>query len=349
MIPIAKPLSAERLDYFLNKLTLPPQIEQALVKQGALSISISGGADSHAMLLLLRELCQRRSWMQQGLRVCIHHADLHESDWEYTPEMVQRQAEASGYPLHVVSNRTKRSLIELWQGKLERNPARIPFSSAQARDCTSDMKVRVINSDIIRWVSRGVVVCAVGIRREESPRRRQAPEYFERAGVNLKSRKRMGYTWHPLLYFTKAEVFEVLGYSLADLQRLQAIVATVPNQAAKISRIRELDTGLHPAYLLGSTRMSCSICALGSQHDIEVGAVNNVEYLRSLVELEIKSGFAFQHKKYLGVRFRHLLTLDQQQRFDEMIERGGSGEAHDRPQQPDQGSLLLTRQLSLFE
>jgi hypothetical protein len=79
--------------------------------------------------------------------------------------------------------------------------------------------------------------------------------------------------------------------------------------------VLETNWQFHPAYLLGSERLSCSICILASKNDLLVGIEHNPAYYRDLVDLEIERGWSFQKGRYLAELRPDLLTQQQRQAF----------------------------------
>ena len=106
----------------------------------------------------------------------------------------------------------------------------------------------------------------------------------------MHTQTRLALNWLPIHEYTESQVWEACGHSQdeIDLRRFQ--YACGLHDAA-------LDgwTG-HPAYVYGSTRLSCALCVLASRNDLEVGARHNPELHRHLSELEQIGGATFRHK-----------------------------------------------------
>ena len=83
----------------------------------------------------------------------------------------------------------------------------------------------------------------------------------------------------------------------------------------KIQRKMEQAFTAHVAYLRGNNRVSCALCPLANKNDLANGARYNPGLFRELVEIEITSGFSFQHKRWLADFAPELLTADQRQRL----------------------------------
>lgn len=169
-----------------GSIPIPKPVQDVLRAGAALSINISGGKDSQALLRHLAGHPDRSSWTGD---VFAHHADLGRSEWFDTPSTVEDQADRSGLPL-VISRRTQGDLIDhigQRRKKLrqdmryippsERQGGQIPtgkvyWPSASQRYCTSDMKRAPIQKYLRRY---DLVVIALGIRRYESKARQTKP------------------------------------------------------------------------------------------------------------------------------------------------------------------------------
>ena len=161
----------------MRPLAIPEAIRAALEDGAVLAISMSGGKDSLAMATALVEQVDRESWPGEVYAI---HSDLgrmewggyeNEEHWLSTLGHVRSQAQRLGLPL-VVVRREDRDLLGHIQARRERladQGRAIPFwPSAASRYCTSDMKRAVIDKYLRR---HDFVVCAMGIRRDESARR----------------------------------------------------------------------------------------------------------------------------------------------------------------------------------
>jgi 3'-phosphoadenosine 5'-phosphosulfate sulfotransferase (PAPS reductase)/FAD synthetase len=148
-------------------------IEEVLRRKDcALAINISGGKDSQAMLEHLGERAIRESWK---CKIFIIHADLGRIEWPQTKEFVEKLAKSVELPL-VVVKRDKGDMIDRWQERyqtLNSQGNSKPFwSSANARYCTSDLKIQPINKYLRQFK---LVVSAMGIRADESRNRAKKP------------------------------------------------------------------------------------------------------------------------------------------------------------------------------
>ena len=177
-----------------------PEFIQKIMGQGAaLSVSISGGKDSDAMLRFLVKLYQANGW-EGGLSTLF--CELGRIEWLGVTEHISKLCRDLSVPL--VRLLPKRSMIEEWQHRYEtiisKQESKPFWSSASARYCTDREKTQTANkflrsSDIAEkpfWSSASArfctkhektqpadkllrghqfVVCAIGLRAEESSAR----------------------------------------------------------------------------------------------------------------------------------------------------------------------------------
>lgn len=297
----------------LTKLAIPPDIERALDSGASLVISISGGKDSDAMCQLLPALHRARGWTGQ---IALVHADLKDSEWSMTQEYVQRRAAELGLPLHIVT-RERGSLLEQMQQRYQKRPDAPPFPSAAARYCTADHKRTPIDRFLRRFQPRGTVICAIGIRAEESPARARKPTFRLRESVT--TRERIAYDWHPLFNFTVDDVWSALDVGLERLDEVREQARAIRSTGGTWQQaISEIGWRWHPAYALGNKRLSCSICVLASRADLLNGIDLQPDYYRKLVDLELQSGFSFRQGLWLADLRPDLLTNEQLERFRQL-------------------------------
>lgn len=298
------------MDDLLDKVCLPGDIEHVLNKGANLVISISGGKDSDAMCQLLPALHRARGWSGQ---MALVHADLKDGEWLMTSGYLQQRASALGLPLHVVT-RKQGTLLEQIRQRHQKRPGAPPFPSAAARYCTADHKRTPIDSFLRRFQPTGTVVCAIGIRAEESPARAKKPTFRLRESVT--ARERAVYDWHPLFHFTATEVWAALGVSPEHLHEVREQTRVIRSQGGTWQQaIAEAGWHWHPAYALGNERLSCSICVLASKNDLLNGIHFHPDYYRHLVDLELQSGFSFRQGLWLADLRPDLLTDEQVERF----------------------------------
>lgn len=233
-----------------------------LIARGALFVvNHSGGKDSQAMYLYLRDLVPRD-------QLVIIHADLAEVEWAGAHAHIK--ATTSGEPIHVC--RARRSLLQMIE-------ERGMFPSPQQRQCTSDLKRGPIERTI-RGITRerqamgnpawGLVVNCMGMRAEESPKRAKLSP-FKVSTTNSKA-GREWYDWLPIHDMTEREVF---------------------------AKIRQAGQKPHVVYSLGMSRFSCVFCIMASEEDLKTAArlaterpelLNDPHLYRKYVGLERSTG-----------------------------------------------------------
>lgn len=266
----------------------------AAAKAGAVFVfSLSGGKDSaatsRAAMAWLDELGHPRD-----RRIAIH-ADLGRAEWKSTPAMVEATAEALGLELIIV-RRGAGDMVQRWEVRfsnaLERYEALAtynligPWSQANKRFCTSELKAQVIGPELARRYRGCTIVQVIGIRRDESAGRKSTPvsdadNRFAKPGnrhgtVMLK--------WHPGVEWSTEEVF-----ACHERHGLP----------------------LHEAYTVyGSSRLSCAFCVLASIRDLQAAsrAAGNLDLYLHLVEMEARSTFSFQPERWLADVAPALLT-----------------------------------------
>lgn len=169
---------------------------RTLIARGALFVcNHSGGKDSQAMFLKLRERVP-------GGQLLVIHSHLPEVEWPGTLEHIRHTI--GGTPLIVTqASKTLLGMVE----------ARGMFPSPQQRQCTSDLKRGPIEREIRRHLKQhpeygGLIVNCMGLRAEESANRaRRAPFTF--SARNSKA-GREWYDWLPVQDMTTAEVFALI-------------------------------------------------------------------------------------------------------------------------------------------
>lgn len=187
------------------------------------------------------------------------------------------------------------------QNRMQTRPDVPPFPSSAARYCTAGWKRDVIS----RWMRNNIpdgenAVCAIGLRREESPARAKKPYWAERANASARTKQRRVVDWYPILDFSAADVWRILGYSLGELIDIQARVQQFRTEDHStdetLSFIKTLGFTAHPAYALGNDRVSCAMCVLANRNDLANGAEFNPEIAGELAAIEAASGYTFTQK-----------------------------------------------------
>lgn len=158
-----------------------------LIARGALFVvSHSGGKDSQAMFLYLREIVPPH-------QILVVHAILEEVEWDGVLEHVL--ATTKGFPVKTVQAR--RSLLEMIE-------ARGKFPSPKYRQCTSDLKRGPIEK-LIRHTGAKLIVSAMGMRKQESSSRSKLSPFKRNAKNSVAGRE--WYDWLPIHSWTEDEVF----------------------------------------------------------------------------------------------------------------------------------------------
>ncbi len=262
-------------------VNLPDTIAAELDAGADLAVSVSGGKDSHAMLSALIRLHGEREWTGTIFAI---HADLGRMEWTETSDFVAELAARYDVPLTIV-RRTKGDLVDRMEDRLQQlQGTEKPFwPSSSTRYCTSDLKRDPIDKHL-RTLTH--VVVAIGIRREESTARAKKPDCAPRSRITTNSRS--AFDWHPLIDWTEEDVWNEIGYTLADVNERR-------QQYLQAETWRAFDGWTaHPAYVIGNERLSCALCILASRNDLENGAHRHPELLETLVDMEERSGFSFK-------------------------------------------------------
>ncbi|MBE9180258.1 phosphoadenosine phosphosulfate reductase family protein [Oculatella sp. LEGE 06141] len=210
-----------------------------------------------------------------------------------------------------------------------------PFwSSSSARFCTKHEKTQTADKRLRQY---DFVICAIGIRAEESDARAKKPRYQVRDDIaatwyktprDCKSAEekeawaehafqlwldsgrkgRFALTWHPIHDWRIEEVWAYNGTSSVDVARRTALY--------KAGKIKEAIEGFpcHWVYAAGNTRLSCALCVLASINDILNGAKHNPWVWAELALMEIVGGWGFQHKRWLASLHEDVLRMSFQER-----------------------------------
>ena len=332
---------AQQLSLFSPEQTshrkTPSAIEQAMEMGAALAISISGGKDSDAMLRHLAALHRAQGWKGELFAIT---ADLGCIEWPGTLEHMQATCNQLNVEL-VIVRRQKGGMVDRWEERRQtlmkqqdvdaiaptfssdlgvQKEGDKPFwSSSTARYCTKELKTAEVDRYLRRFKS---VVCAVGIRAEESRSRARKPHYQVRNDITtvaLKAAKglyareheawaedaialwkerdcngRLALTWNAVFDWSIEQVWEALGTTQKELERRRSLY-----QAGSV--IEALSGwSAHWAYVSGNSRLSCSLCVLASSTDIQNGAKHNVATWLELALMETQSGWSFQQGKWLN-------------------------------------------------
>lgn len=277
-------------------------------------------------------------------------ADLGRIEWPGTLEHMQATCNQLNIEL-VVVRRQKGSMIDRWEERRQtlikqqsvnaiasefssglgvQKEGDKPFwSSSTARYCTKELKTAEVDRYLRRFKS---VVCAVGIRAEESSSRARKPHYQVRNDITTVALKasrglcareheawsedaialwkerdykgRLALTWNAVFDWSIEQIWEALGTTQEELEHRRSLY-----QAGSVVEALS-GWSAHWAYVSGNSRLSCSLCVLASAADIQNGARHNVTTWLELALMETQSGWSFQQGKWLST-----LTIDPSERF----------------------------------
>jgi 3'-phosphoadenosine 5'-phosphosulfate sulfotransferase (PAPS reductase)/FAD synthetase len=274
-------------DGFYNKrLRIPPEIFRAVRGGYAIALSTSGGKDSQAMMIAVVR------WLRNiGAKnyVFAIHSDLGRAEWEDSLPHCQALCEWLDIPLIVVKptiDGKEADLIDLWERREKKlaGTGKPFWSSAKNRYCTSDGKVRPINTHLRKFDK---VISVEGIRWQESKARAAKPCVSTRKEIATCGR--LALTWNAIIDWTTEDVWQVGEQSsetLAQARKVYAETGEVPTWWS-----------FHPAYAKGNTRVSCALCVLACKADFTNGITHNPELAGYLSEMEQRSGFTMRQGK----------------------------------------------------
>lgn len=294
---------------------------QSVLGAGAtLAISVSGGKDSDAMLRYLASTHSTENWTGELFAL---FCDLGRIEWPGVSEHLHRVCAELGVPLTKLY--PKRSMIDEWQHRYETilsKQQEKPFwSSSVARYCTKHEKTQPADK-LLR--GHQFVVCAIGLRAEESSARAKKPRYQVRNDIasvwyktpqSCKSAEekerwaekayqrwiendrkgRFALSWHPIHDWSLAEVWQQNGTSCEDVERRSALY-----QSGELEQALQ-GFPCHWAYVSSNSRLSCSLCVLASSHDILNGSKHNLHTWIELALMEVVSGWSFQQGRWLSL------------------------------------------------
>lgn len=276
---------------------VPTEIHQLLTGGAHLIVSVSGGKDSDCQAIELARLRATHGWPG---RLIFMHADVGRMEWRQSLPHCRRQAEHLGAEFVVVEH-ARYDLLGGIHNRLQTRADAPPFPSSAARYCTAGWKRDPMSKWMRNHIPDGeIAVCAIGLRREESPARAKKPYFAERTGASAPSKRRRVVDWYPILDYSQADVWRVLGYTLAELAdiraRVQQFRANGHTTDETLRFVETLRFTAHPAYALGNDRVSCTLCVLANRNDLANGAEFNPEIAGALAALERASGYTFTQK-----------------------------------------------------
>lgn len=203
-------------------------------------------------------------------RVTVLHCDLGRTEsgepleWPGTAALAREQA--AHYGLRFETRRRPQGTL------LDQVRHRGMWPSAKARYCTSDHKRAQGRKLITQLVGelgldrQAKVLNVFGYRAEESCSRARRRPLDRDPGAS--SGVRDVWTWSPILDWTLDQVW---------------------------TRIRATGVRYHPAYDLGMSRLSCSLCILGSRSDHLTAIRHRPALARDYLEVEDEIGHRFTH------------------------------------------------------
>lgn len=281
---------------------MPPRLEEApdveqMARKGAMvCYSVSGGKDSSAAIAATMD--QLDAWDHPRDRRMILHADLGRAEWRTTAQQVEDVASHFRLPLHVVKHSTH-DMFSRWErrGDLGRERwARYetknligPWSTSALRFCTSELKNHVLGK--FKKDMQEPIITVLGIRRDESSGRSRTPTTRADTSMKRYGRPEGDLLWNPIAHWSTKDVFDVHHHR---------------------------GIKLHEAYGLGSTRLSCNFCIMGSIADLTISAdhADNQDAYRYLVGMELHYGFSFQSGRWLADVNPQILDATMQNRVE---------------------------------
>ena len=232
-------------------LQIPPECRDMIRRGALMAINSSGGKDSQAMTILLSRIVPHD-------QLVVVHAPLGEVEWPGTIEHIQNTIPA-GVPLIFAPVASGKSLLEHVE-------ERGRFPGPRTRFCTRGLKVSPIERELRRYLKAhpcfaGLIVSAVGIRRDESTARSKRIPW---AHSDRNSRAgREWFDWLPIFDLTVDDVFRV---------------------------IRGAGQSPHWVYAQGISRCSCSFCIFSSRSDARRAAELRPGLYRKYAALEKRIG-----------------------------------------------------------
>lgn len=185
-----------------------------------------------------------------------------------------------------------------------------PFwPSAASRYCTAHQKTNQADK---AYRGAEIVISAEGIRAEESTTRaKKQPVHLRRqitaqrlqelsveeALAQRRPGERVAINWYPIFDWRLDEdVWPACGTTAADVDRRRAMYKTGRASGDPALMAAALDGWpCHPAYVYGNVRLSCALCVLGCQGDLENGARHNPAVFLDYLRLEWQGGFTFKN------------------------------------------------------
>ncbi|MEO0560704.1 MAG: phosphoadenosine phosphosulfate reductase family protein [Chloroflexota bacterium] len=289
------------------------EIDQHLYQADVITLSVSGGKDSQAMTLAM--ITYIHDMMQTGWNgdVYLWHADLGRMAW---PQSIHHcQQLANHIERRLVTYALKQDLLHTIDERIAKTKGHSAFPSAQARYCTSKHKRDAYNLYIRHtYPTDTVIINVMGFRDAESMSRKNRQPLTPRTKCTAITKKRWVYDYLPIKHYSEADVWETIGYSLDDINQIRQSYQDADPTTRK--NLLTKHPNIHPAYIAGSDRCSCSCCIMASPNDLRVGANLNPTIYLNLVQREITTGYSYQPTRWLGDIAPHLLSEDMRQQLD---------------------------------
>jgi 3'-phosphoadenosine 5'-phosphosulfate sulfotransferase (PAPS reductase)/FAD synthetase len=357
-------------------LKIPPVIFRALTLGADFVLSCSGGKDSQGLMEAVIAWWRQHHFTGKIFAVFAH---LGRIEWAGALEWCQMLCKKHGIQL-VVVRREKGGLIDNFDERrraiakdvqAKQAEEKPHFPSPTARYCTARQKTSTSDtvlrnpekalgsphfpSPTTRYCTKGqktqttdkvlrsnnLIICAMGLRAEESTEREKQPVYQVRSGITTEKLKepkgmkdpgdrqawadealdkwlamnhskkvppRLAFNWNAIHDWKLPQVWAACGTSAEDIERRRALF--------RAGRYREAleNTPVVWAYIAGSSRFSCSLCIMSSGCDRTVGAVHNVMTWRELAIDELDSGWSYQQGFALHSMAKQITQLPPEQR-----------------------------------
>lgn len=225
-------------------------------------INSSGGKDSLVAMFYVCELAKRQNYSLQN--IVISYQDLGKAAWNYTKELVEKQALLYNLKVYYSRRIDKNKKVETF---LEYVKRRRMWPSNKQRWCTSDYK-RGPGMKIVTSLTAGKtckVLYVFGFRKDESPARAKKQTLI--LNQNLTTKKRIVHDWLPIHKLSTDAVWFI---------------------------IRRYSLPYHYAYDLGMPRLSCVFCIFSPFAALVVAGKANPKLLDEYVQVEKEIGHSFR-------------------------------------------------------
>jgi 3'-phosphoadenosine 5'-phosphosulfate sulfotransferase (PAPS reductase)/FAD synthetase len=270
-----------------NQVGLSLEVQAMLDRDAVVAVGVSGGKDSDACAIAVARHLD--SVGHKGPRLLVH-SDLGRIEWKDSLPSCERLAARLGWELQVV-RRQAGDMLDRWEVRWRNCVARyedlscvkliLPWSTPSMRFCTSELKTHVISGALRKRFPKRDILNVTGIRRQESKNRSKMPIWAPNSELTRKGG--VGMTWNAIIDWPVQDV---------------------------VYAINDAGLSLHEAYTrYGVSRVSCCFCIMSSEADLIASALcedNHEPYIR-MVELEVKSSFAFQGNRWLADVAPHVL------------------------------------------